>query len=95
MSLDDEVWCRGLLFPDEDAAYEHFRQQEIDERNDMSIEEYMEEALEKDASMQSLIEAMEGNPLVQKALRQSFRVGFSAGALHATDKASEMLRSAA
>ena len=31
------IRCRGLKFPDEDAAYEYFKQRELDEANDPSI----------------------------------------------------------
>ena len=59
------------------------------------IEKEIERALEKDASMLELIDAMHGKPLMQHALRLAFKVGFGAGALHEARKASEMLRSPA
>jgi len=58
----------------------------------MNIEANMEVALASDASMAELLEAMQDNPIMQRALRMAWRVGFSAGALHATREASKMLR---
>lgn len=52
----------------------------------------MEIALAKDASMQELLSAIEGQPMMQKCLRMAFRVGFGAGALYATNKARDLIK---
>lgn len=60
----------------------------------MSTEELqaaLEVALAGDASMHQLLDAMPSE-LMQKCMRQAFRVGFGAGALYATKRAQDIVK---
>lgn len=60
--------------------------------NETEIQAAMETALAGDASMHELLDAMRHDPTVQKCMRQAFRVGFGAGALFATRRATEIVK---